>query len=219
MGKRQWHPGYDYQETRRYICRAYHNNGKKACTGWAAFEQTVKKGVIAFLVDLMDNRLRWREHLEEAAKEMQREHSGDRVQGLHAEMDQANHEITKVQEGFMNGIFTADEAKARSMQARERIEKADRKLQELEAAGEIREELSAALRFLEKPLPDFLNDLPPEALARLCRAVFQHFSIHASGVAKRRTAEIVAYELTPMVKQALVDSFHNEPLSPAFEMV
>ena len=68
-------------------------------------------------------------------------------------------------------------------------------------------------------MPDFLNELPSEALARLCRAVFQHFSIQTSGVAQRRTAEIVAYELTPMVKQALVDSFHNEPISPVFGMV
>lgn len=219
VGKRQWHPEYDHQETRRYICRAYHNNGKTACTGWNAFEQTVKKGVVSFLVDLLDNKLHWREQLEETAREIQREHSGDRVQALQAEMDQASHEITKVQDGFVNGIFTSEEAKVRSMEARERIERAERKLGELEAAGEIREEMSRALRYLEKPLSDFLNELPPEALARLCRAVFQQFSIQASGVAQRRTAEIVAYELTPTVKQALLDTFHIEPLRPALEMV
>lgn len=219
MGKRQWHPEYNYQETRRYICRAYHNNGRTGCTGWTAFEQTVKKGVVSFLVDLLDNKLHWREHMEETARVLQREHSGDRVQALQAEMDQANHEIIKVQEGFVNGIFTTQEAKTRTMEARERIERLERRLGELEAAGEVRAELSAALRFLEKPLPDFLNELPPEALARLCRAVFQHFSIHTSGVARLRKAEIVAYELTPVVKQALVDNVHNEPLTPALEIV
>ena len=219
MGKRQWHSLYNYEETRRYQCRAYHNNGKTACTGWNAFEQTVKKGVVSFLVDLLENKLQWREHLEEAARDMQQEHSGDRVQGLRAEMDQGSHEMTKVQEGFVNGIFSTEEAKARTMEARERIERAERKLAELESVGEVREELSAALRFLEKPLPDFLNELPSEALSRLCRAVFQHFSVQTSGVARLRKAEIIAYELTPMVKQALVDSFHNDPLTSALEIV
>jgi len=179
----------------------------------------VKKGVVSFLVDLLEDKLHWREYLEEAAREMQMEHSGDKAQALRADMDKSNHEIIKVQEGFVNGIFTAEEARARTMEARERIELAERKLENLESAGEIREELSTAIRFLEKPLPDFLSELPPEVLARLCRAVFQHFTIHTSGVARLRKAEIVAYELTPMLKQALIDSFHNEPLSPALGMV
>ena len=105
------------------------------------------------------------------------------------------------------------------MEAREKIERAERKLADLESAGEVREELYSGLRFLEKPLLDFLNELSPEALARLCRAVFQHFIIQTSGVARLMRAEIVAYEPTPMIKQALVDSFHNERLSPVVDMV
>ena len=88
-------------------------------------------------MDLFDTKLQWREHLEETAREMQREHSGDRVQALKAEMDQANHEITKVQEGFVNGIFTTEEARTRTLEARERIERAERRLGELEGAGEV----------------------------------------------------------------------------------
>jgi site-specific DNA recombinase len=219
VGKRQWHPEYDYQETRRYECRAYHTMGKTACAGWNAFEQTVKKAVIAFLVDLLDNKLQWRACLEAAAQELQREQTGGRAQALQAEVAQAQHELSKVQEGFVLGIFTGDESRQRALNARERIEKAERTLGGLKAAGKTREEITSAIRLLEMPLQEFLEGLPADALAQLCRAVFQHFTIRASGVAQRRTAEIEAYELTPMVKQALVDSVHNVPVTPALEMV
>ena len=53
--------------------------------------------------------------LEEAARDMQREHSGDEVQGLRTEMDQGNHEVAKVRERFVNGVFSTEEAKARTM--------------------------------------------------------------------------------------------------------
>ena len=150
---------------------------------------------------------------------MQREQVGDRAQGLQAEIANANHEITKVQEGFLSEIFAAEEAKTRTNDARERIERAERKLKNMQSAGEMREELVAALRLLEIPLTDFLEGLPPETMARLCRSVFQHFSIRTSGVAQRRVAEITSYELTPMVKQALVDTFNNVSVTPALEMV
>ena len=219
VGKRQWHSEYNYQETRRYECRAHHTMGKTACTGWVAYEQTVKKAALAFLVDLLDNKLQWRTHLEEAAQEMQRDHAGDRSQLLQGEVAQAQHVLAKVQEGFVLGIFTAEESRQRSMEAREKVEKAERALRDLSDAGEIRGELAQAMAMLNMPLETFLEGLPPDGLARLCRAVFQHFTVKASGVAQRRVAVIESYELTPMVKQALIESVHNESLTPALEMV
>lgn len=219
VGKRQWHPEYDYQETRRYECRAYHTMGKTACTGWTTYEQTVRKAAIAFLVDLLETKLQWRAHLEEAAQELQHDDAGDRVQKLHAEIAQARHDLTKVQEGFVLGIFTAEESRHRSMGARERVEKAERTLKDLHGATDMREEVSNALALLDMPLQEFLEGLPPDGLARLCRAVFKDFTIKTSGVAQRRVAVIEAYELTSMVKQALIESVHNESHTPALEMV
>lgn len=219
VGKRQWHQEYDYQETRRYQCRAYHINGRIACSGWSAYEQTVKKAVVAFLADLLDNKLQWRSHLEEAAQELQRDTAGDRVQKLQANIAQANHDLTKVQEGYIQGIFTSEESRQRSMEARERAEKAEQALDGLSEAVDVKNELTAAMAVLDMPMEQFLEELPSSGLAQLCRAVFQSFSIKTSGVAQRRTAVIEAYELTPMVKQALLDSVHNEPNTPALEMV
>ena len=219
VGKRQWHEQYNYRETLRYSCRAYHNNGRIACTGWSAYEQTVKKAVVTFLADLLDNKLQWRAHLKEAAQEMQRDTAGDRAQQLQATIAQAHHDLKKVQEGFMQGIFTSEESRYRTLEAREKVEKAERALEGLEEAGCIKNELTAAMAALDMPMAQFLDELPASGLTQLCRAVFQHFTIRTSGVAQRRAAIIEAYELSPMVKQALLDSVHNEPNTPALEMV
>ena len=45
---------------------------------------------------------------------------------------------------------------------------------------------------------EFLEGLAFDGLARLCRGVFQDFTIKTSGVAQRRVAAIEAYELTPL---------------------
>ena len=219
VGKRQWHPEYDYQETKRYVCRRYHTEGRTGCKGWDACEQTVKKAVLPFLVNLLESKLRIREYLEEAAQEMGQERAGDRAQSLQAEVAASRHALAKIQEGYIAEVFNAEEARLRSLEARERIERAERKLKDLKAAKDTREELAGALRLLEMPLGDFLEAMAPEHLAQLCRAVFQDFSIRASGPGWKRRAEMVGYELTPAIKQALTDSVHNVSVRPALEMV
>ena len=83
-----------------------------------------------------------------------------------------------------------EEARTRTMDARERVERAEKLLSNLESTGEIREELVAGLQLLELPLGDFLEGLPSGSLTRLCRAVFRYFSIQMYGVASRRAAVI-----------------------------
>ncbi len=181
VGKRQWHKSYDYRETKRYECQRYHIQGRTACKGWSAFEQTVNKAVPPFLVDLLENKLRIQEHLQDAPLEMERSSIGDRTQNLQAEIVNAEYELAKAQDGYLAEVFTVEEAQSKSFNLREIIERAERKLAELESAADLRQELTAALRIMEKPLAGFLESLHARHLPRVCRAVFEHFTVRASG--------------------------------------
>ncbi len=219
VGKRQRHPDYNYELTKRYECRAYHSQGRAACKGWSAYEQTVMKAMVPFLIDLLENKLRVRDFLEESARDMEREQSGEKGQQLQAEIASAKRELTKIQEGYLNEVFTAEEARAKSMEARERIERCENRLKNLEACADVKEELAEALRLLGVPLGAFIEAMPPDQLARLCRAVFDHLSIRASGHGRQRTAEIVSYELATEIKQALADGVHIHSNRPALDVV
>ena len=219
VGKRQWHKSYEYRETKRYECRSYHIQGRTACKGWSAFEQTINKAVLPFLADLLENKLGIREHLRDAALEMERSSIGDRIQNLQAEIGNAEHKLTMVQDGYLAEVFSMEEAKSKSFNLREIIERAERKLAELESATDLRDELNAALRILEKPLSEFLASLDPRHLSQVCRAIFEHFTVRASGFGWQRQAEITTYQLAPPIRSALADSFHIESNGPALEMV
>ncbi|MDP2726605.1 MAG: recombinase family protein, partial [Dehalococcoidia bacterium] len=139
VGKRQWHSDYNYQETRRYKCRSYHIKGPTACKGWACDEQTIRKAVVPFLVDLLENRLKVMDSLEEAARLEQKQYAGDRGQALQAEIANAGRVIVKAQEGYEAEVYTAEQARARIYGARERKEKAERQLRDMEAVSEVKE--------------------------------------------------------------------------------
>ena len=96
------------------------------------------KAVIPFLVDLLENRLGIRDHLHQAAREMEGSSVGDRAQRFHAEIDSARHELAKVQEGYLAEVFTADEARSKSLELRGRIERAQRSLESLSSAADLK---------------------------------------------------------------------------------
>lgn len=170
--------------------------------------------MIPFLADLLENRLRIRDHLYNAAMEMERSSVGDRRQRYHAEMDEARRELAKVHEGYLIDVFTAEEARSKSFQLRERIERSQQGLEGLNAASDLKAELAGALELLEKPVDEFLDCLPSAQKARLCRAVFANFTVQAYGPGSKRKARIVAYELTPALKVALADTLHIESNRP-----
>ena len=220
VGKRQRHAAWKGKPTmKRYECRAYNSMGKAACTGWSSYEQTVKKALVPFLADLLERKLGVRALLEDAAREMRREQTGDLLQPLQAEVLEAERTIRKVQEGFETDLYTGEEARARILEARERKERAERQMTNLEGAEGVRQELADALRLLERPLADFLDEMQPQHLARLCRAVFERVSIRAEGYGWERRAKVASYEFTPYLKQALIDTDNFRPTTPAVEMV
>ena len=55
---------------------------------------------------------------------MERERAvGNKAQHLEAEMTNAERDLVKIHEGYPEEIFTAEEARSRSMEARERKER------------------------------------------------------------------------------------------------
>ncbi len=200
------HPDYHYREVRRYRCHAYDLSGKTACKGWTAEEPTIKKAVIPFLTDLFENKLGIRAHFAEAAQELQRGQRGDRAQALQADLDKAQADLGRLQEGFVAGVFTTAEAGERSLEVRERIERTQAKLKTLNLTVDLKVELASALRLLDRPLEEFLAQVPDATLAALCREIFTRFSIKAEGFGWERRANLVTYELTPAVKTALAEA-------------
>jgi hypothetical protein len=64
---------------KRYDCGGYHRYGKAVCEGWITYERTVRKGVVAFLVDLFENQLDIQQHLAKEAQAMAQEGKGDQA--------------------------------------------------------------------------------------------------------------------------------------------
>ena len=65
--------------------------------------------------------------------------------------------------------------------------------------------------------PEFLYSLPSGQLARVYRAVYESMTIRASGYGRQRQAKILAYQLTPAPKVALMDRVHIESIRPLSE--
>ena len=208
VGKRRKPGSQNKSEVTVYRCRNYHMRGSTVCKGWSVHEQTVTKAVIPFLTTLLSDKLPVQDHIEAKAKEIAQEDLGERGQRLKAEIATAQRQLTKVQEGYLNEVFTTDEVRSKSLELRERIERAERRLQTLAASADFKDELTRALRLLEGPLIDFIGSMPPVHLQRLCRSVLDHFSIRASGVGPKRVADVTSYEFTPLVQQALTECDH-----------
>lgn len=220
VGKRQYHPEYEYQATKRYVCRAYAQRGKTACKGWDAYEQTVKKAVIPFLAELFERQLRLRSAISQEARLMELEARGGQARALEEEKARAERDIRKAQEGYQHDIYTAEEARRIILDGRERMERAEKRLAQLERVGTLRDELKAAVEALDRPFREVLEGLPDAYLTRLCHVVFQSFTIWKRGYGNSTRAGLASWEFTPELQVALADVADTlDPLMPAWEMV
>jgi len=210
------------REVNRYRCGSHHREGITACRGWVIREHAVKRAILPFLVDLLEEKLHWSKGLQDATQELQREQAGEKAQALDAELIKLRVDLSKVQEGYLAEVFSAEEARGKSLDIRERIERLESRRANLEAAGDIKKRLAAGLRLLEKPLIEFLGELPPMSLQRLCRMVFQSVTVKTfekTVGSNNRRVEVGAYEFTPAMKQALADSAHIEPITTGLQPV
>ena len=219
VGKRQWHPQYNYQETRRYTCRSYHTYGKMACKGWDAFEQTITRAVIPFLADIFENKLGLRRYVEEEARNMAWESHQDRSSKIQADLEAAQAQLKRIQEGVRHGIFTPKEAKTPVLETRESIERAEKQLQALKDQVQMHRELADAVSLVCADIRGALERLDRQALSEVIRQVFAWFTIGKRGHGLSQKAWVSAYEFREDFKQLLAQGITLDTHAPALEMV
>lgn len=219
VGKRQYHPEYDYQLTKRYECRNYHQYGKVACRGWTALETTVSRAVIPFLADLFGNRLNLRRHIEEEARNILWEQHEGKARKLEAEIQAAKETLKRVQKLAIEGILTPEEARGPVLEARERIEKAEKKLESLKRQVILEKDLLEQINLFCSDIEGNLARLRPEALRTVVRNIFKWFSIGKRGYGRTQKAWIEAYEFHEDVKELLAQQSTTATDGPIFEMV
>lgn len=217
VGKRQWHESYNYQETRRYECRNRNIKGKVACRGSSAFEQTVTKAVIPFLVDLLENRLHLQQYVEAEAKAMMWEEHEGKSQRLQGQIEAARAQLKNIQTLAVQGVMTGEEARPFVYDARETIERCEAQLKGIEQQIIVKDELADAVSRVCTDIRGSLEALDPMALQTVVRQVFQWFSIGKHGHGNHIKVWIHEYELREELKGLLAT--HIESITPALVLM
>jgi site-specific DNA recombinase len=218
VGKRQWHPEYSHEETRRYGCRAYEQLGKVACTGWTAYEQTITKAIIPFLVDLLENRLHLRQYVEEEARKMMWEEHEGKAQRLRGQIQACQTQLKNVQKMTVEGLMTPEEAEPFIYGARESIEKAERQLTAIEKQLQVKDELLEAVSRVCIDVKGTLEGLQPMAMQAVARQVFKSLTLGKSGHGFSHRAWVETYEFRDELKDLLASSTLSID-TPALEIV
>jgi len=206
VGKRQRHPDYSGELTKRYGCRNYHNFGRQGCKGWSAFEQTITKAVIPFLVDIFENKLNLRQYVQEEAQNMAWESQGDRANKVQADIEAAAAELKRIQESVRHGIYTPEEARTPVFESRERIERGEKQLQAIKNQGRISHELVDAANSVCADIQASLQRLGGPELAEVVRQVFTRFTIGKTGYGLTQKAWVETYGFREDFKQLLARS-------------
>jgi site-specific DNA recombinase len=206
-GIRQWNSPYGAGvETRRYLCRAYHKSGKVACAGWVAYEQSITRAVIPFLVDLFENRMGLKQAVEEEARYKAAEEHQTKLSRLQGQLEAAQSQLKNVQSLTVQGLMTAEEAKPFIFEARETLERCKAQLVALEQRAELHKDLAADVAAVCADLQGALEGLPPVKLQSLVRQVFKSFSIGKRGTGRSQRTWVETYEFTDSMKDLLAAS-------------
>ena len=207
-------------QEKRYVCRAYHVQGKVACRGQSIYETTVTKAVLPALVDLLENRLKLDEALREVANEMATPSIGQRRDAHTAELAKIAAAQERLVEAVADGLLPGEAIRRKQLDLMEKKEYAEKRLAALDRNRESTAEIAQALQLVEADLRELLENAPEPQLARLCRLTFRAFTVEATGVAKERKAKIVSYEFTAEFADLLAAQSSTPATdTPAWEMV
>jgi site-specific DNA recombinase len=197
-------PNRSYAERqKRYDCNNYHRYGKAVCKGWTAYEQTIRKGVVAFLVDFFENTINIKEALANEVQAMAQEESGGQIGRAKETIEQGQRELRRIQELAVKGIMNDEEAAGFVREAREKIERAEKQLESIGKSAVVRSEISRALSLLDQDLAKAMNNMGDSILRQVCRQIFKSFTVEKSGQANRRTSVIDTCEFTPEIVDLL----------------
>jgi site-specific DNA recombinase len=187
----------------KYVCRAHHQGGRVACQGWTALERTVSRAAIDFIVDLLENQLDLTKYVTEEARQMMWEEHEGKLQRLQGEMEAARAQLKNVQEMGVQGLMTPEEARPFVLDARERLERCQKQIDQIESGLELKQELVESIIEVCSDLRSHLEALKPLALQAVTRQVFKSFTIGKRGRGLNQKAWIESYELTPELKGLL----------------
>jgi site-specific DNA recombinase len=219
VGKRQRHPDYGGELTKRYECRNYHNFGRQGCKGWSAFEQTITKAVIPFLVDIFENKLPLHKYVEAEARNMHLEAQEDKLGWIEAALQEAKVELARLQDGVRKGIFTPDEAQLPALQARERIERAQKQLDQSRQKVEVEHSLAEAAQLVCADIPGALERLNGDEVREVVRQVVTSFTIGKRGYGLTQKAWVETYEFRDDFKLVLAQYTPFASHTPAWDIV
>ncbi len=224
VGQRQNKTRYgETVEWRFYQCRAYHQKGKTACVGICISEDVAREAVENFLAKALTEGLDMRRYLREAASEMASEDS--RAASLQAEIQEADLGLRRLADAVAAGALDLDAARAKTLELREKKERATKRLASLRSGNVLGAELRRAIALVERDLPAVLKGMEKEKFRELMRLVLKRVAVRAVGPWNRRTGEVVSYTFTPEFQEfwlthsnGLVELRGVEPLASSMPL-
>ena len=190
--------GGEQIEWRFYECRAHHQHGKTACSGETISEDASRRAVTSFLANILQ-KLDLGFYLDEAAAEMAGE--GDATDRLKAQIEEANRGLNRLADAVAAGALDVDAARQKTLELRERRERAEKRLASLRSGNALGAELRQAIELVRSDLPALISDMDPERLRELVRLVLRPFSVEVTGPNTARESRVTSHEFTPGFKE------------------
>ena len=121
----------------------------------------------------------------------------DRVQGLKAEIAEAENSLRRLAHAVAVGALDSEAARAETMDLREKRERAQKRLEALVSGSQVGNQLAAAIGRVERDFAVLLAEVDRGKVRELARLVLKKFSVVASGSSRNRNGQVVSYEFNP----------------------
>ena len=152
-------------------------------------------GAESFLAILFTQDLNLGGYLEDAAEELAGDK--DRATILRAEMQEAEAGLRRLADAVAAGALDIDAAKVKTLELREKKERAENRLGAMNSGVQLGEELRGALALVQEDLATVLHQMERSRFKELIQLIFRRISVEGRGGTRKRTGETVSWEFSP----------------------
>ena len=204
-----------------YQCRRHHQHGEVACTGECVSEEVARSAIESFMGGVLA-KINLQGYLEDAAREMAGD--DDRANKLKGDIEEADMGLKRLADAVAVGALDLEAARQKTLELRERKERASKRLSTGQSGNALGAELKAAMKLVSQDLPGLLKEMEAERFRDLTRLVLRRFSVKVSGKWNKRRGQVESYEFTPEFKDfwlthstKVVELRGLEPLTPCLQ--
>ena len=190
-----------------YQCRSYHQYGRVGCVSICLSENVARPAVEGFLAQVLTEGLDLRGYLQDAAREMTTD--AKREPSLKAELHEAEAGMKRLADAVAAGALDVEAARQKTLELREKRERATKRLAALTSGVELGRELRQAMALVQEDLPRLLAGMDRERFRDLLRLVLRRVAVEATGGPRNRVGDVTSYEFTPEFQELWLTHSHG----------